>query len=101
MRKAYRSRILIQCHSTLVSNCTSKDVIPLMPLEYDCCGSVDRNFKLNDLHLHLTLRSVTNSLDDLRIASDKLEDVENLILEHGWNIKHSELDSQFSFFFPM
>lgn len=97
MCKAQRSRIFIHSHSTLVSNRTSKDVIPPMSLEQDCCGSVDQNFKLNELHLHITLRSVTKSLDDLRIASHKLEDVENLILEKDCNIKHSEVDSHLSF----
>jgi hypothetical protein len=81
MCKAYESRILIQSHSTLVSKRTSKDVIPLMSLEYECCGSVDQKFKLNELHLYIPLRSVTNSLDDLKIAIHKVEDVENLIFE--------------------
>jgi len=97
MCKAYGSRILIQSHSTLVSNRTSKDVIPPMSLKYDCCGSVDQKFKLNELHLHIHLRSVTNSLDDLKIASHKVEDVENLILEQDKRIKHSTVDSHLSF----
>ena len=97
MCKAYGNRILIRSHSTLVSNRTSKDVIPPLSLEYDCCGSVDSTFKLNELHLRIPLRSVTNSLDDLRIASHKVEDVENLILEQDWKIKHSTVDSHLSF----
>jgi len=80
MCKAYGSRIFIQSHSTLVSNRTSKDVIPPLSLEYDCCGGIDNTFKLNELHLHIPLRSVTSSLNDLRFASHKVEDVENLIL---------------------
>jgi len=78
MYKAYGSRILIQSHSTLTSNSTSKDVIPPISLEYDCCGSVNQNFNLNELHLHIPLRNVTSSLDYLRIASRKVEDVESL-----------------------
>ena len=97
MCKAYGNRILIQSHSTLVTNRTSKDVIPPISLEYDCCGSEDKTFKLNELHLHLPLRSVTSSLDDLRIASHKVEEVENLISEQDWKIKHSTIDSHLSF----
>jgi len=97
MCKAYGNRILIQSHSTLVSNRTSKDVIPPLSLEYDCCSGVDNTFKLNELHLHIPLRSVTNSLDDLRIARHKVDDVQNLILEQDWKIKHSTLDSHLSF----
>jgi len=97
MCKACGKRNFIQSHSTLVSKRTRKDVIPPFTLEYDCCGGIHNTFKLNDLHLHIPLRIVTNSLDDLRIASQKAEDVENLILEQDWKIKHSTVDSHLSF----
>ena len=81
MCKVYGNRIPILSHSTLVSNRTSKDCIPPLYLVYDCCGVVDNTFKLNKLHLYVPLRCFTNSLDDIRIASHKVEDVENSILE--------------------
>jgi len=96
MCKAYGNRILIQSHATIVSNRTSKDIIPPMYLEYDCCGSIDKKFKLNELRLHIPLRSVAGSLDDLRIASHKVED-EKLILEQEWKVKNSTVDSHLSF----
>lgn len=43
------------------------------------------------------LKSVTNSLDDLRITSHKVDDVEYLIIEQDWKIKHSTVDSHLSF----
>jgi hypothetical protein len=95
--KAYGSRILIRSHSTFVTNRTNKDVIPPISLEYDCCRGVDKNFKLNELHLHVPLRSVTSSFDDLRIASHKVEDAENQIHEQDWKIKHSTVDSHLTF----
>jgi hypothetical protein len=55
MCKAYGNRILIQSHATFVSNRTSKDFIPPLSLEYDCCGSVDKTIKLNELHLQIPL----------------------------------------------
>ena len=97
MCKAYGSRILIQSHSTLSTNRINKDFIPSVSLEYDCCDNVNQNFKLNELHLHVPLRSVTRSLDDLRVASHKVEDVESLISEQEWKIKHSIIDSHLSF----
>ena len=97
MCKAYGNRIFIQSYSTLVSNCTSKDVIPPLSLKYECCGGVDNTFKLKELHLHISLRSVTSSLDELRIASHKIAEVENLILAQDWKIKHSTVDSHLSF----
>ena len=95
--KAYGSRILIQSHATIISNRTSKDIIPPMSLEYDCCGSVDKNFELNELRLHIPLRRFAGCLDDLKIASHKVEEVEKLIFEQEWKIKHSTLDSHLSF----
>jgi hypothetical protein len=77
----------------VVSNRTNKDVIPPLSLEYDCCGSVDKTVKLNELHLQIPLTSITNSLDDLKIASHKVEDVEKLIFEQDWQIRHSTVDS--------
>jgi len=58
---------------------------------------IDNTFKLKELQLHIPLRSVTVSLDELRIASHKVEDVENLILAQDWKIKHSTVDSHLSF----
>ena len=97
MCKVYGSRILIQSHATIVSNRTSKDIIPPISLEYDCCGSMDKNIKLNELHLHVPLRSVAVSRDNLKIASHKVEDDEKLIFEQEWKIKHLTLDSHLSF----
>jgi hypothetical protein len=53
--------------------------------------------KLNELQLNILLRSVTSSLDDLRVASHKVEDVDNQILEEDWKIKHSTVDSHLLF----
>jgi len=58
---------------------------------------IDNTFKLKELQLHIPLRSVTSSLDELSIASHKVEDVENLILAQDWKIKHSKVDSHLSF----
>jgi hypothetical protein len=95
--KAYGNRILIQSHSTLVTNCTSKDVIPPISLEYDCCGSVEKRSKLNELQLYIPLRNSTISLDDLGVVRHKVEDVENLIREQDWKIKHLTIHSHFHF----
>ena len=95
--KAYGSRIFIQSHATIVSSRTSTDIIPPMSLEYDCCGSIDKNFKLNELHLHVPLRNIAGSIDDLKVISHKVEDVEKIIFEQEWKIKHFMLDLHLSF----
>jgi hypothetical protein len=96
MYNAYGNRILIQSHATIVSNRRNTDIIPPMSLEYDCCGVIHKNFKLNELRLHIPLRSVASSLDDLKIASQKVQDVGKLILEQDRKIKHSTIVSHLS-----
>ena len=83
--KAYGSRIFIQSLATIVSNRKSRDIIPPMSLEYDSCGSIDKNFKLKELHLHVPLSSIAGSLDDLKVASQKVEDVEKKYLNKDEN----------------
>jgi len=53
--------------------------------------------KFYELRLHIPLRSVASSLDDLKIAIHKVEDVEKLILEQEWKVKHSTLNSHLYF----
>ena len=79
--KAYGSGMFIQSHATIVSNHTNKDVIHPLSLEYDCCDSTNRNFELNRLRLQLPLESAAGSLDDLKIANHKVEDVDRLLLK--------------------
>ena len=93
--KAYGSRVLIQSHVT-VSNHTGKDVIPPLSLGYDCCGSVDKKFKLNRLRLQVSLGGVAGSLDDVKIANHKTEDTERLIYEQDWKAKHFAVDTSMS-----
>jgi len=52
---------------------------------------------LKDIHLELPLKGVVNRLDDLRLASHKVDEVNRFILEQEWKIKHSTSYSQLSF----
>ena len=52
---------------------------------------------LRDIHLELPLKNVVNRLDDLRLASHKVDEVNRLIFEQEWKIKHSTSYSHLSF----
>ena len=41
------------------------------------------------IHFELPLKGVVNRLDDLRLTSHKVDEVNRLILEQEWKIKHS------------
>jgi hypothetical protein len=58
---------------------------------------LERVFKLNDINLDLPMRNIVNHLDNLWLASHKVEEVDRLISEQEWKIKHSASDFHLSF----
>jgi hypothetical protein len=86
--KAYGARVLIQAQAVISYNSTEKDIISPLSLDYDCCNFVGRDVKLNDVHLELPLKNIVNRFDDLRVASHKVDEVNKLIFEQEWKIKH-------------
>jgi len=78
-------------------NNSEKGIIPPLSLDYDCCNFVGKDVKLRDIHLELPLKNVVNCLDDLKLASHKVDEVSRLIFEQEWKIKHSSSYSHLSF----
>jgi hypothetical protein len=78
------------------SNNTGKDIIPPLSLDYDCCLSGERSNKLNKIHLDLPIKRAVNHLDDLNLASYRVEEVEKLIRGRV-KLKHSNTDYHLSF----
>ena len=97
MCRGYGTRILIQTQLTISTNNTDKDIIPQLPLEFDCCEVQGKNFSLNSIHLNLPLNNVIHHLDDLKVANHKVEEVERLIEEQDWKLRHSNMDYHLSF----
>jgi hypothetical protein len=95
--KAYGAKVLIQAQMTVETNNTEKDIIPHLSLDIDCCQTEGKNVNLDDIHLDLPLKNIINHLDDLRVASHKVDDVERLISEQEWKIKYSNIDYHLSF----
>jgi hypothetical protein len=99
MCKGYGAKVLIQAQMIISTNNTDKDIIPSLSLEFDCCKTQGKNVKLDDIHLDLPLKNIVNHLDDLRVASHKVEEVEKLISDQEWKIKHSDVDYHLSFLY--
>jgi len=53
-------------------------------LEYDCCEELNVKFNISTIPLNNSFRHIVSHLDDLRIASDRISDVENMIKEQEW-----------------
>lgn len=52
---------------------------------------------LNDIRLDLPLKNTINHLDDLRMASRRVDEVERLISEQEWKMKQFHIDYHLSF----
>ena len=91
------TRILIQAQLTISTNNIDKDIIPRLSLEFDCCEIQGKNFILNNIHLNLPLNKAIHHLDDSKLATHKVEEVERLTEEQDWKPKHSNTDYHLSF----
>jgi hypothetical protein len=97
MCKAYRTKVLILAQVTAETNNTEKDIIPHVSLDIDCCQAESKNINLNNIRLYLPLKNKINHLDDICVTSRRVYDVERLISEQEWKIKHSNIDCHLSF----
>jgi hypothetical protein len=52
---------------------------------------------LNDIHLELPLKNIVNRLEDLRLASHKVKEVDKLISEQEWKFKQTKFYFHLSF----
>jgi hypothetical protein len=50
-----------------------------------------------NIHLDLRLRNIVNRLEDRRLASHKVEEVDKLISEQKWKIKETKFNYHLSF----
>jgi hypothetical protein len=72
--------VTLYATSTLVTNVTN-DYVPTTPTDFDCCFENLKDVTSEQLPLQVPLLNIMSSMDDLRVASMKVEDVEHLIKE--------------------
>jgi hypothetical protein len=80
--KAYTAHVTLYASTnvTIVSN-VSKDFLPELNLDFDCCFGEHEKRKLNEIPLDIPLNNVMSSIDDLRLASVKVNEVRQFIKE--------------------
>jgi hypothetical protein len=76
--KGYTSHVTLYAMSTFTSNVTN-DYVPAATIDFDCCFENFEQLNLKELPLHIPLVNVMSSIDDLRIASRKTEEVQQMI----------------------
>ena len=67
--------------STIVSNNSKDDVLPLAPVDLDCCLSEQEREQLSEVSLNRPLTNILSSVEDLKIASAKIDEIQDMIHE--------------------
>jgi hypothetical protein len=78
--KAYTSYVTLYAMSTIVRN-ISNDFLPTVPMDFDCCLVFEKTKDFSQLPLSIPLSNILSSVDDLRIVSHKVVEVEKMIKE--------------------
>jgi hypothetical protein len=85
--KGYSSYVTLYAMSAIVTNLTN-DYVPSAPIDFDCCFEDLNDVKFEDLPLHVPLVNIMSSVDDLRVASMKTEEVQQMIKDQ--EIRHNQ-----------
>jgi hypothetical protein len=86
--KGYSSYVTLYAASTIMTNVTS-DYIPIAPVDFDCCFESLTEVNFERLPLQVPLVNILSSVDELKVASMKAEDVEQLIKEQERKINQN------------
>lgn len=59
----------------------SNDFLPTIPMDFDCCLIFKETKDFSKLPLYIPLSNILSSADELRVASHKVDEVEDMIKE--------------------
>jgi hypothetical protein len=79
--KGYSTQSTLYAISTMISNSSHEDILPVAPVDLDCCLTVQEKEQLSELTLNKPLSNILSSVEDLKIASVKIDEVQNMIHE--------------------
>ena len=96
--KGYGKSALFQTHSILDANNQGyeSDFMSKVHLEYDCCEELHIKFNISTLHLNTSFKHVVTHLDDLKMASRRISEVETMIKEQEWKRLHASSHNTYS-----
>jgi hypothetical protein len=89
---------LFQTHSTMnVDNPGyESDFMFRVNLEYNCCEELNVKFHISVVSLNTSYKRIVSHLDDLKSASHRVSDVENMISEQEWKSSHISSHNMYS-----
>jgi hypothetical protein len=75
----------------IVHNNSQDDVLPIAPIELDCCLIIQEKEQLSEIPISKPLSNILSSVEDLNIASVKIDEIQDMIHEQekrGLNTYH-------------
>jgi hypothetical protein len=77
--RGYSTHSTLYALSTLTQKNSQEDVIPLAPVDLDCCLTQYEREQLHELPLQRPLTNILSSVEDLNLASVKISEVQEMI----------------------
>jgi len=96
--KGFGKSALFQTHSILNMDTAGyeSDFLSRVNLEYDCCEWLPVKANFTSVYMNTSFKHLVSHLDDLKIASHKISDVEKMIKEQEWKRLHAASHTTYS-----
>ena len=96
--KGYGKSAVFQTHSILDVSGTGYEsgFMSSVRLEYDCCEEMSAKINISTIRLNNSFKHIVSHLDDLKIASYRISEVENMIKEQEWKRLHASSHNTYS-----
>jgi hypothetical protein len=90
--KGYSTHNTLYALSTLSRNNSQDDILPLVPVNIDCCLTEHEKEQLHEIPLQKPLSNILSSVEDLNLASVKISEIQNLIdKEQAKKVEHLKM----------
>jgi len=96
--KGYGKTALFQTHSILDVGKPGyeSDLMSKVHLEYDCCEGLDVKVNFSTINVNTSFKHIVSHLDDLKVASRRISEVEHMIREQEWKRLHTVSHNTYS-----
>lgn len=78
--KGYGAQVMLQADHVISTNVSKSDIVPTVNLDIDCCIIEDEKKEVTSIPVVLPLEHTVRHLDDLKIASHKVKELQGEIL---------------------
>ena len=83
--RGYSTQSTLYALSTLERNNSQEDIIPLAPVDLDCCLTEYEREQLHGLPLKKPLTNILSSIEDFSLASAKISEIQEMIHKEQTN----------------